>query len=462
MRKLMLLVLLHFYCFSFCQSVKEKLSAAVKMLEADTQCRHGIAGLYIIDSKTGAVFFNKNGELGLAPASCQKIVISVAAFELLGKDYCYKTTLGYRGKIDSGILSGDIILQGNGDPTLGSWRYEGTKENILIDEFVKAIKDAGISSFTGKIITENNKWETQTIPRGWIWEDIGNYYGAGASAINWRENQYDLILKSGRRFGDSVKIIATDPNHLQGVNLINELTSAEAGTGDNTIIYLSPQARLGYIRGTIPANENHFIVSGSMPDAALQLRATLYKKLNYNSSSYKKDSSGYFTDPAIKIFYTHTSPSLDSINYWFLKKSINLYGEALVKTIAYEKKNYGSTDTGINIIKDFWSAHGIEKTALNIIDGSGLSPANKVTPAALTTVLQYASEQKWFPLFYNALPEINGIKMKSGSIGGVASYTGFIKSKNGAEYTFAFILNNYNGSGNTVREKMWRVLDILK
>ena len=159
---------------------------------------------------------------------------------------------------------------------------------------------------------------------------------------------------------------------------------------------------------------------------------------------------------------TISSPTIDSINYWFLKKSVNLYGEALVKTIAYKKTKFGSTDTGINIIKDFWSKNGIERSALHILDGSGLSPANRVTTNALVSVMQYAQKQDWFPSFYNALPEMNGLKMKDGYIGGVRSFTGYVKSRNGNEYTFSFIVNNFDGSAGTVREKMWKVLDILK
>ncbi|MEP6926922.1 MAG: D-alanyl-D-alanine carboxypeptidase, partial [Ginsengibacter sp.] len=105
---------------------------------------------------------------------------------------------------------------------------------------------------------------------------------------------------------------------------------------------------------------------------------------------------------------------------------------------------------------------GIDPAAMNIIDGSGLSPGNRVTTATLVRVMEYAKKQNWFSSFYNALPEINGIKMKSGSIGGVVSYTGFIKSKKGDDYTFAFIVNNFDGSANEVRKKMWSLLDLLK
>jgi D-alanyl-D-alanine carboxypeptidase/D-alanyl-D-alanine-endopeptidase (penicillin-binding protein 4) len=156
------------------------------------------------------------------------------------------------------------------------------------------------------------------------------------------------------------------------------------------------------------------------------------------------------------------SPPLDSINYWFLKKSVNLFGEALVKTIALSKSENVSTEGGIKIIKDFWSKKGIEPSAINIIDGSGLSPANRVTTQALVTVMQYARQQKWFASFYNALPEANGFKMKDGYINGVRSYTGYITSKSGNNYTFAFIVNNFDGNPGTVREKIWKLLDMMK
>ena len=95
-------------------------------------------------------------------------------------------------------------------------------------------------------------------------------------------------------------------------------------------------------------------------------------------------------------------------------------------------------------------------------DGSGLSPANRVTTKALVTVMQYAKKQNWFASFYKALPLQNGIRMKSGFIGGVRSYTGYITSKAGKDYTFSFIINNYDGSAASVREKMWKLLDTMK
>ncbi|MDQ6845247.1 MAG: D-alanyl-D-alanine carboxypeptidase, partial [Bacteroidota bacterium] len=250
---------------------------------------------------------------------------------------------------------------------------------------------------------------------------------------------------------------------VEGLHLKSMATSAEKGSGDNAYIFIPLNNKYGYVRGTIPVNENKFSISGAMPNPANQLAATLeaaIKKVPLESVPVENN----LTNGAGKsqLFYTYTSPLLDSIVYWFLKRSVNLYGEALLKTLGYELTKSGSTDSGVNVIKNFWKNKGIESSALNIIDGSGLSPGNRITTHSLVTVLQYAKKQKWFNSFYNALPEINGIKMKSGSIGGVVSYTGFIKSKKGDDYTFAFIINNFDGSSNLVRNKMWKLLDVLK
>jgi D-alanyl-D-alanine carboxypeptidase/D-alanyl-D-alanine-endopeptidase (penicillin-binding protein 4) len=451
---------------TYAQSVSQKLEVTINKLQADSQCKHATISLFVVESKTGKIIFDRNSQTGLAPASCQKVITATTAFELLGKDYTYKTTLGYDGKIDDGILNGSIYITGSGDPTLGSWRYASTKENIVLTEFKNAIRQNNIKQIKGLVLADDRMWGTQRTPDGWIWQDIGNYYGAGASALNWRENQYDLILRSGKKIGDSVKIFSTRPKFLPGIHLINELTAAEKGSGDNSYIYLAPDAETGFVRGTIPLNEDSFVISGAMPDGGKLLASTIFNDIAPgkiypdNNTNYLKGKNKWHQPST--IFYTHTSPPLDSIMFWFLKRSINLYGEALIKTIGYEKSKTGTTDAGVKVIHNVWSKKGIENSSLKIIDGSGLSTANRVTTNALVTVMQYAKDQNWFSSFYYDLPEINGIKMKDGYINGVRSYTGYIKNKEGFEYTFSFIINNFDGSATSVREKMWKVLDILK
>lgn len=454
---------------SFGQRVETRLTNAMQTMEKDEQFKHAIISLYIVDSKTGKVVFDKNSQIGLAPASCLKVVTSASAFEILGKNYTYKTAMGYNGTIKDSTLNGDLFFTPAGDPTLGSWRWTETKEENVKQKILTALKAKNISLINGNMILDDSKWESQATPGGWLWEDVGNYYGAGARGINWHENQYDLILKSGKKVGDSVSIIDIKPG-LQVSVLLNELKTGKEGSGDQSIIYLPEDGLIGYIRGTIPLTKDIFTVSGSIPNTAIAFLKTIEDNFKSNGIELTGRSKS-----AILFFMNHekipvqsqtlltlSSPPLDSINYWFLQKSINLYGEAFVKTISSEKTGFGATDTGLNIIKDFWSKNGIEISAMNIKDGSGLSPASRVTTNALVAVMQYAKKQNWFSSFYNALPEMNAIKMKSGYIGGVRSYTGYIKSKTGAEYTFSFIINNFNGNPGAVREKMWRLLDLLK
>jgi D-alanyl-D-alanine carboxypeptidase/D-alanyl-D-alanine-endopeptidase (penicillin-binding protein 4) len=454
--------------FSFAQKDADRIATAFKKFETDSQFKHASISLYIIDTKTGKVIFDKNSQVGLAPASCLKVVTSAAAFDLLGKDYRYTTDVNYNGDITHDTLHGNLHINGSGDPTLGSFRWKSTTMDLVIKNIFKALQDKNIKVITGNLTMHEINWETQATPRGWTWDDIGNYYGAGARGFNWNENQYDMFLRTGKKIGDEVEIIETKPPLK--VSFINELTTAAAGSGDRSIIYLPEDGSLGFIRGTVPAGESKFKVSGSLPEPALAFlnafeegmkanNIILRGSLSTNRLLVNKDVISPIPQTTL---LTIASPTLDSINYWFLQKSVNLFGEAFVKMISYNKTQWASTDTGVNIIKDFWSKNGIEKSALHMIDGSGLSPANRITTNALVTVMQYAKKQSWYPSFYNALPEQNGIKMKSGYIGGVRSYTGYIRSKLGTEYTFSFIINNYDGNPGAVREKMWKLLDIIK
>jgi D-alanyl-D-alanine carboxypeptidase/D-alanyl-D-alanine-endopeptidase (penicillin-binding protein 4) len=95
-------------------------------------------------------------------------------------------------------------------------------------------------------------------------------------------------------------------------------------------------------------------------------------------------------------------------------------------------------------------------------DGSGLSPLNRVTTNAQVKILQYAKMQSWFSGYYDAFPEYNGMKMKSGTISGVKGFCGYHRSKKGQEFIFSFLVNNYNGSSSALVQKMYKVLDEFK
>ncbi|MCC6307591.1 MAG: D-alanyl-D-alanine carboxypeptidase/D-alanyl-D-alanine-endopeptidase [Chitinophagaceae bacterium] len=451
------------------QDVSLRLQKTFQQFENDSQLLHAISSLYVLDAATGKPVFDKQAQTGLAPASTQKIITAATAFEMLGQNFRYQTYLAYNGEIVNGELKGDLIFKASGDPTLGSTRWNNTSDSSVLKKIKSILDKAGIKKISGDILVDENEWGVNPLPDGWIWQDIGNYYGAGARGFNWKENQYDLILKPGAKPGDTTSIIKTKPM-LQGFHLENYIKTGAAGSGDNGYIYVAPNSQSGFATGTIPAGVGSFTISGSMPQPSKQFvyEVSQYLMANginvnfdnkLNDEIARQQSSAVFKN---KILDSIASPSLDSIVYWFLRKSVNLYGEALIKTLALNDNKEGNTENGVATIKRFWVKAGIDNDALNIYDGSGLSPLNRVTTHAQVAILQYAKTRKWFPAFYDALPIYNGMKMKSGTISDVKGFCGYHKSKNGGEYIFSFLINNYSGKTAPVVNKMYQVLDALK
>jgi D-alanyl-D-alanine carboxypeptidase/D-alanyl-D-alanine-endopeptidase (penicillin-binding protein 4) len=121
MRTVKILVFSLIASTSIAQDVQQKLAVEMSKMQSDSQFRHAIISLYVTD-EAGAIVFASNEKTGLAPASCQKIITSVSAYELLGKDFRYKTSIWYEGIVEKGLLNGTLHIKGSGDPSIGSWR----------------------------------------------------------------------------------------------------------------------------------------------------------------------------------------------------------------------------------------------------------------------------------------------------------------------------------------------------
>ena len=452
----------------FAQFPIAKLEQAYQNLIADEQAKYAITSLCLLDAKTGAVIFVKNENIGLATASTLKVITSATAFSVLGKDFRYQTTLGYSGKITTdGTLQGDLIINGGGDPTLGSWRYEQSKENVILTQWVNTIKAAGIKKIEGNVIGDDSLFGTQTMPEGWIWQDMGNYYGAGTSSLTWRENQFDVHLKPGSAAGSEVNLKEIVPA-MPYLQVVNELKTGPLGSGDNAYGYLPPYGSLAYLRGTWGLGIGKVGISLALPDPAFDVAYRLQDTLNRlniavtkaPTTARKLSFEGSALPSVTQKLLTITSPSLSEIVYWFNKKSVNLYGEQLLKTIAWKLGKTPSTRNGATAEINYWATKGIDKDALNILDGSGLSPGTRVTTMAMAAVLFQVQKEEWFADYLNSFPENNGMKLKSGSINDVSAYAGYYTAANGNKYIVVININNYKGSG--ISRKLFKVLDALK
>jgi len=450
------------------QTLQSRLQTAFNRLQADSQCKYASISLTVLDAKTGEAVFTANPNMGLATASTLKTITSITAFNILGKDFQYQTQFGYSGSISAdGTLNGDLIIKGAGDPTLGSWRYAGHHENDILVQLVAAIQKAGIEKINGHVVGDDSVFGTQSVPNGWIWMDVGNYYGAGTSGLCWRENQFDVKLKTGP-VNTPISVLRTVPN-TPYLNYKSELLNAPSGTGDDAYAYLPVGTKLMFLRGTYAQDQEKKSISVAVPDPAYDAAYRLTDTLKRLGLVITGDPESVLTlnasnqpIPAVSTNLTVVaSPQLSKIVYWLNQKSINLYAEQLLKTIAWKSGKQPSTDNGVEVEQNFWKARGIDPNSLNIVDGSGLSPGDRVTTMTMATILKSAKGTDWYPDFYESLPVYNNMKMKSGSILNVLTYAGY-QTHNGRELCFSIMVNNFNGSSRGIKEKMFRVLDELK
>lgn len=457
MKKLIPFILL-FSQLYFAQNVAQSLETATKKLLSSSPAYSANVSIYVADENGNFVYEN-NGNKGLSTASTQKIFTAAAALETLGKDFQYVTTVNFSGTLSGGNLNGDLFITSTGDPTLGSWRYEGYKPENFKQKLIKSLKDKGISSISGDLIIDDLYFDFQTVPGGWPWNDLGNYYGAGVWGVNWRENQFDLQMANG-----DIKKSNID---LPNVKWVNEVRTG--GSSDQSLIFTAPHSDVALINGTLPSKA--ITVSGATPNPPLTLgeeikiwlkEAGIELKGKITATSQQKiEGQKISFAPKNNLLMEYKSPTLDKIVFWFMRKSVNLYGETLVKTLGKEKKNEGSFDAGISYLKEFWKSRGINAAMINFADGSGLSPQNYVAARAEVQSLLWSQKQPWFKEFFEGFPtQANGMKMKSGTMKDTKSFAGYHTAKNGKKYVFAIIINNYQG-GN-ISNALFEVLNELK
>ena len=442
----------------FAQNIAQKLDAATKDLLNSAPAYSANLSLYVAD-EAGNFIYEYKGNQGLSTASTQKIFTAAAVLETLGKNYQYTTTASYSGTISGGNLSGNLFISSNGDPTLGSWRYDNYKPENFKQKLIDAIKQKGISKISGDLILDDSYFDFQTTPGGWPWNDMGNYYGAGVWGLNWRENQFDINMNGKEMKNTNIEL----PN----VKWVNEVKTG--GSSDQSLVFTAPYSEVAYINGTLPGKS--VTVSGATPNPPLTLGTEIKNWLKEagvglngkitSTSVQEINGESILSTPKNNVILEYKSPTLDKIVYWFLRKSVNFYGETFIKTLAKERKNVGSFDAGISFLKEFWKGKGINSTMINFADGSGLSPQNYVSARAEVQSLLWSRKQPWFNEFFDGFPtQGNGMKMKSGTMKDTKSFAGYHTSKDGKKYVFAIIINNYQSPN--ISDALYRVLNVLK
>lgn len=455
-------------------------SDAVLELQNSELFRNGTLAVSLKSVKDGRTVFSSNPVLSLPSASTLKLVTTATAISVFGADYRFKTFLEYNGSIKGDTLFGNIYVRGNGDPSLGSDRFKGYPTyNELLARWSQHVLKAGIRVIKGSIVADASYFDPRTVADSWIFSDLGNYYGAGVSGLNFNENQYKVKFKPASEIAYPATLLGTEPP-LPFLTFQNHVMTGERGTGDQTIVYSNPLSNNVFLTGTIPQGFSTYSVKGSIPDPSGMVTYLLKEALVSNQiqvlESLVADST--LATTARKTLDEYSSPPLREIclqtNLW----SVNLFADGLLKHIGKKLSGNSEYNASALAMTNYWSLKNVDMGGFFIKDGSGLSPSGSVTVNNMTDILRAATKQAGFDDFYKAIAvmgqsgtvrnlgkgskAVGNIRAKSGSIEGTRAFTGYVTNKAGELMSFAIIANKYQpGSQRMISDELVRLMVLM-
>lgn len=463
----------------------QRLMRQVELLQTSEAVRYGTVALSVRQVQDGQELVGYNARLSLPSASTLKLITTATALSVLGPDFRYTTTLAYDGTIKDSVLTGNLYIQGAGDPSLGSWRFAGHPDvTALFRRWSQAVQKAGIKRITGRVVGDGSLYADLATPGTWPYGDLGNYYGAGLNALNINENLYRVFFRPGQSVGASASVLRTDPL-LPFLTFQNLVTTDAPNTGDQVNIVGAPLQNQQWLTGKVPkgAPANEFSVKGSLPDPAFFAAYALQQQL-------VRDKIGIGTEPVSigggqsttvpsagrrTVLDEYQSPPLTELVQQTNYQSINLYAEALLRTTALQlDKTVRTTDDSVDALVAYWKKKGVNLDGFRPHDGSGLSTTGSITADNMTGILSRMTQESVFQAFYGTIPVVGqsgtvkwlargtaaagNVRAKSGSIEGVRAYAGYFTATDGKRMAFCILVNkitpNFNRSVTRELEKV--------
>ncbi|SFT88272.1 D-alanyl-D-alanine carboxypeptidase / D-alanyl-D-alanine-endopeptidase (penicillin-binding protein 4) [Lishizhenia tianjinensis] len=428
-------------------------------------------GFVVKDLSNDEIVIAHNEKATLATASTAKLFTTATNLLVFPSDYALRTKVYYTGFVQDSVLKGDLVIQGCGDPSLGSkYFYEGEEKYAFIKHWTKAVRTKGIKRITGKVIADGSAYAYEGIPKDWTWNDMGNYYGAGPAGCTVFDNLMELHFKTGG-VGTLTKITRVEPE-LPNVAFENFVVAAQSNA-DNAYVYGAPHQNNRYVTGEIPYNRSDFVVKASVPDPEYLMAYSFKQALEQEGVEIEGEVEAVHKQRQDleeiykvedRVVGAFKGKSLLEIAVLTNHKSINLYAEQLLTWLGKDAQGNTSIKSGLKFINEYWKdklSSGFEMT-----DGSGLSRTNRISAQHFVEMLTYMHQSKVMGEFETTLPiagvsgtlkyVCNGeaghgkIKAKSGSLNGVKSYAGYVYGKSGKKYAFAIVAQNFNTSSRTM------------
>ncbi|TVR63317.1 MAG: D-alanyl-D-alanine carboxypeptidase/D-alanyl-D-alanine-endopeptidase [Gemmatimonadales bacterium] len=437
--------------------------------------RTGEWGVLAVSAVDGDVLFARNAEAALAPASNQKLFTSAAALHELGPEFRFPTYLLARGRVDAGVLQGDLILYGTGDPSMASRLLDSAEAPFR--EFARALREQGVHTITGDVVGDGSFFSGPTRHPSWNAHSLNEWYAAPISGLSWNENVVTLQIRAA---GPGARPeVRTHPSGAV-LPLDNQgLTVSGAARRPLLIVRDDPDEPIG-IQGEIRPGQGdvwrRLTVSDPPTFAASVLLRVLQEEgitvrgrpVGVSDPTRSALSQASVLAPALRdqplwTVAVHQSPALPDLLAVVNQRSHNLYADALLFTLGRVTRGTASFEAGAGALTDYLTeVVGMDADGLNIEDGSGLSRFNRARPLGFVQVLAHMDADSHGAIFWGSLPEAGdrqglrrmyrseaagNLRAKTGTINRVSALSGRVTSRAGEPVYFSIMANNVPSTG---------------
>jgi serine-type D-Ala-D-Ala carboxypeptidase/endopeptidase (penicillin-binding protein 4) len=424
----------------------------------------------------GRVLFNRNGDRFSVPASNTKLVVAAAGTVLLPHDYRVSTSIYANGTITNGVLQGDLVVYGRGDPTWSERCYSvdtlaaGMCDSTwtAVDAIAESLRARGIKRITGQIVGDGSYFEPLLTHPGWNSFDLNWWYAAPVSGLGFHDNSVDFQIAPGPAI-DAPPVISWSPDlHMFTFENRARTVASDSTTtiGDN--FFRKPGTADIWAAGTVSLNRSPWIESFALPDPNLYAARALTASLQRKGIAVEGGAASTTDSMAYRALRCCGSPlteyrgrPLPDIVFPILNTSQNWFAETLLKILARAVGDTGSWEKGLDVEKRFLiDSVKIDSTAFSLEDGSGLAAGNLVTPHAFVQLLTFMYHHPKRAPFIAALPRaqqpgsllrrfvrtpLEGrVLAKTGSIDRVNTLSGYIERPDGHVITFSIQANAHD------------------
>ena len=443
-------------------------------------------GVYVVDMGSGETVYAENAGRSFVPASGTKLFTTAAALDLLGSDYRYETQLFTDGVVQQGVLHGSLIVRGAGDPSVGGAR-SGTPRIGIFQAWADSLAAAGIAHVSGDIVADDDIFDDTPLGHDWAWDDEVYGYSAQISGLSFHDNTVDISVQA--RLPGETGVVSWAPLNTSYVTLHNATRTIEAGAqlqegyqrirGSNRIILSSqvPQGRTD--------TEAIAIDNPSLFFAHVLREVLLQRGIGVSGAAVDVDALSIKPQYAsLRRLATHRSAPLADIVKIINTFSQNLYAEQVLRTIGTEHPSAneslppGSAAMGIAAAMRTFSAAHLDTNRLQLVDGSGLSRKNLVTPTMIVQLLQYMADHPddRVRFTFEASLAVGGkdgtlagrftsghlhVRAKTGTLGNVSSLSGYVDTLRGRRLAFSIVCNHYSVPARRVRRAQDRIVALL-